>query len=136
MKCFRKISAVCLVFVLVNGCKGREIKKGVLPVLTEFYRNFQERNIEEASKYLCPEIRSSFLMNSKDMVRKLGPGRIRVNTHSLGSDIGQHYAIVYLEGPGFRKGAEIRIEKIDSFWMICPEFLDDLIPKDLRSRSS
>ncbi len=82
----------------MNGCKGREIKKGVLPVLTEFYRNFQERKIEEASKYLCPEIRRSFLMNSKDMVRKLGPGRIRVNTHSLGSDIGQHYAIVYLEG--------------------------------------
>jgi hypothetical protein len=132
VKCY-KILLALLVGASVSGCGGNTIRTGALPVLREFYSEFQRGETENASKHICAEIRTSFLVKSSELMKRLNPGNIRINTHSLGSDIGEHYAIVYLEGPGYRKTMEIRIEKIEDTWKICPDSADDLVPNELRT---
>lgn len=127
----RRVVLALLLIGSTSACGSSEIRAGALPVLQDFYTDFQRGNTERASKHICDRIRDSFLVKSKNLVPKLNPGKIRVNTRSLGSDIGQHYAIMYLETLDSRKTFEIKIDKVGSVWKICPDSADDLVPNDM-----
>lgn len=124
---------VALLFsIALASCGLGPMKSDALPVVNNFYREFQNGNTELASRYVCPEVQDSFLFKSGGLVKLLSPGKIRVNTHSLGSDIGRHYAIVYLESFDSRKTAVVEIEKIADVWKICPSAPEDLVPRTTR----